>query len=245
MKHHALFHLAVPLLAPVNIDPNYSTQVATTPNTCPTKAAATTATTGGNIGIIISGPALFNATEGQLSGPAALTDNVTYTGLTYKNGVSTGITATASFLDSCNGHPAPRAVGDTYHYHGLPSCVTAQVDTVDGTSHLIGVAADGYPIYGDKDINGATVTLAQLDACNGITSATPEFPGGVYHYVLSSGVTGFQSSLQCYSGSVTTRQVASLQSPGICQVPPSALAAWQVLPSMTGVNRQRLKVLKG
>jgi YHYH protein len=254
-------------LEPINIDPNYSTQVAITPNshmpltirpyipladnkpvtfnTCPTKAATTTATTGGNIGIMISGPALFNATEGQLNGPAALTDNVTYTGLTYKNGASTGITATASFLDNCNGHPAPRAMGDTYHYHGLPSCVTAQVDTAGGPSHLIGVAADGFPIYGDKDINGATVTLVQLDTCNGITSATPEFPNGVYHYVLPYGVTGFQSSLQCYSGTVTKAQVASLQSPGMCQTPPPALAAWQVPTGMPSANRQRLKLLKG
>jgi hypothetical protein len=40
---------------------------------CGTDATATTtATTGGNIGIMISGPALFNAAEGQLNGPAAL-----------------------------------------------------------------------------------------------------------------------------------------------------------------------------
>ncbi len=253
-------------LEPVNIDPNYATQVATAPksgmplamrpyialqdnkpvtfNTCPTKAATTTATTGGNIGIMISGPALFNATEGQLNGPAALTDNVTYTGLVYKNGVSTGVTATASFIDSCNGHPAPRAVGDTYHYHGLPNCVTSQVDTVGGPSHLIGVAADGFPIYGDKDINGATVTVAQLDACNGITSATPEFPGGVYHYVLPSGVTSFQSSLRCYAGTVTTRQVASLQSPGMCVTPPTKLAGLQVLPGVPTTGRKPLNVLK-
>ena len=251
-------------LEPVNIDPNYSTKVATAPssgmaltirpyiplseskpvtfNTCPTKAAATTATTGGNIGIMISGPALFNATEGQLNGPAALTDNVSYTGLVYKNGVSTGITATASFIDSCNGHPSPRVAGDTYHYHGLPSCVTAQVDAVGGPSHLIGVAADGFPIYGSKDINGATVTIAQLDACNGITSATPEFPRGVYHYVLPEGVASFQSSLRCYAGNITATQVAFLQSRNMCLVPPNVLAAMATLPTIAALTRQSLKV---
>ena len=253
-------------LEPVNIDPAYSTQVATAPksgmaltirpyialpatnivtfNTCPTKAATTTATTGGNIGVMISGPALFNATEGQTNGPAALTDNVTYTGLTYKNGVSTGVTATASFIDSCNGHPSPRAAGDTYHYHGLPSCVTAQVDVPGGPSHLIGVAADGFPIYGGRDINGAVITLSQLDACNGITSATPEFPNGVYHYVLPEGVTSFQSSLTCYSGTVTKAQVASLQTQGICTTPSTARAWRQLLPSalLASVTRRSLKV---
>ena len=251
-------------LEPTNIDPNYTTKVATTPNsgmpltirpyipladsrpvtfnTCPTKAATTTATTGGNIGLIISGSALFNATEGQLNGPAALTDNVSYTGLTYKNGVSTGVTATASFIDSCNGHPSPRAAGDTYHYHGLPSCVTSQVDVTGGPSHLIGVAADGFPIYGGRDINGSVVTVSQLDECNGITSATPEFPSGVYHYVLPEGVTNFQSSLRCYSGTVTKTQVASLQSGGICQTPSTSLAVLPLQPNVANSSRRVIKL---
>lgn len=241
-------------LEPVNIDPVYPNTVATTPNsrmaltirpylaaatpvsnavtfnTCPTKAATTTATTGGDIGIIISGSALFNATEGQLNGPAALTDNVSYTGLTYKNGVSTGVTATASFIDSCNGHPSPRTAGDTYHYHGVPTCVTSQVDVTGGPSHLIGVAADGFPIYGGRDMNGAVITLSQLDACNGITSATPEFPSGVYHYVLPEGVTNFQSSMMCYSGTVTQRQMAAMKAAGgICEAPRTLLAQAQPL----------------
>lgn len=183
-------------------------------NTCPSKASTTTATGGGNIGIMISGPALFNATEGQNSRAAALTDNVSYS---FKD--SNGTAQTAYFIDSCNGHPTPSSQGSTYHYHGLPPCVTAQVDAVGGPSHIIGIAADGFPIYGNKDINGNTVTLAQLDECNGITSATPEFPNGVYHYVLPAGVTGFQSSLRCYSGTVTLRQMAALKSQGLCATP--------------------------
>jgi hypothetical protein len=183
-------------------------------NTCPTKASTTTATTGGNIGIMISGPALFNATEGQNSRAAALTDNVSYS---FK--ATGGSAQTTYFIDSCNGHPTPSLKGNTYHYHGLPPCVTAQVDTTGGPSHLIGIAADGFPIYGNKDISGNTVTLAQLDECNGITSATPEFPGGVYHYVLPEGVKGFQSSLRCYSGTVTLQQMAALKSQGMCESP--------------------------
>jgi YHYH protein len=105
--------------------------------------------------------------------------------------------------------------------------LAAQVDAVGGPSHLVGVAAEGFPVYGDKDIHGATVMLAQLDACNGITSATPEFPGGVYHYVLPTGVTGFQSSLRCYSGTVTKTQLAALKSTGICEVPRTAVASLQ------------------
>lgn len=100
-------------------------------NTCPAKAATTTATTGGGIGLMLSGPALFNATEGQNGKAAALSDNVSY-----------------SFTDS----------------------------------------------------TGTARTAKFIDDCNGITSATPEFPSGVYHCVLPEGVTNDQSSLRCYSG---------------------------------------------
>ncbi len=60
---------------------------------------------------------------------------------------------------------------------------------------------DGYPIYGDRDMSGARVLPSQLDACNGITSATPEFPLGVYHDVLLD-VEGPNSSPRCFTGEV-------------------------------------------
>lgn len=183
-------------------------------NICPAKAATTTATGGGGIGLMISGPALFNATEGENGKAAALSDNVSYSFTD-----STGVSRTAKFIDSCNGHPTPNLRGNTYHYHGLSSCITAQVDVAGGPSHLIGVAADGFPIYGGRDMNGQVITLAQLDACNGITSATPEFPNGVYHYVLPEGVTNFQSSLRCYSGSAPSGPIAALRAPGVCSAP--------------------------
>jgi hypothetical protein len=34
---------------------------------------------------------------------------------------------------------------------------------------------------GPRFINGKAIAVSQLDACNGITSPTPEFPTGVYH----------------------------------------------------------------
>lgn len=179
-------------------------------NTCPVKAATTTATSGGAIGWMISGSALFNATEGNNDVVPALTDNVSYTFTDSSN-----ISRTAKFLDSCNGHPTPLL--NTYHYHGLPACVTALVDASAGASHIIGVANDGFPIYGNKDINGSAVGLSQLDACNGITSATTEFPSGVYHYVLPEGVTSLRSSMGCYAGTVSTATIAAAAiANGIC-----------------------------
>ena len=210
-------------------------------NICPTKAATTTATGGGGIGLMISGPALFNATEGENGKAAALSDNVSYAFTD-----STGTARTAKFIDRCNGHPTPNLSGNTYHYHGLSSCITAQVDSVGGPSHLIGVAADGFPIYGGRDLSGKVITLAQLDECNGITSATPEFPNGVYHYVLPEGVTNFQSSLRCYAGTAPLRPLAALKAAGVCAVPRTAFAAAFLRPdtatASAAANRLLLKL---
>ena len=75
----------------------------------------------------------------------------------------------------------------------------------NGHSPLIGYAIDGFPIYGPvgykNDENGSRVSrilkssfnenkeyvkdLGDLDECNGITSVTPEYPDGIYHYVMT------------------------------------------------------------
>jgi hypothetical protein len=174
-------------------------------NICPTKAATTTATNMGAIGYMISGEAIFNPFEGGGTQTPAMSDNVSYTFVD-----ANGTTQTASFIDQCNSHPTPLSAGYEWHHHGIPTCLAAQVDGSSGPSHLIGIAMDGYPIYGGRDINGNAISVSQLDSCNGITSPTPEFPNGIYHYVLPIGVTGKQSSLNCYSGTVSQAQLASL-----------------------------------
>ena len=180
----------------VQPDPETANPISLSINICPTKAASTTATNMGTIGVMISGAALFNAYDG--TGSPAEQQNVSYT-FTDASDVS----QTAAFLDNCNGHCTPAQAGNVYHDHGVSSCLTAQVDTAGGPSHIVGVALDGYPVYGGRDLQGRVISTAQLDACNGITSATPEFPDGVYHDVLPEGVTGAQSSIGCYSGSVS------------------------------------------
>ena len=201
-----------------NMALNYTTYVASTKsmpftfNTCPAKASTATVTSGGPVGWMISGSSMFNATEGQANGPAALTDNVSYT---IPSGSGAG--QTAKFIDSCNGHPTP--LSGTYHYHGVPACVTSIVDTAAGASHIIGIALDGFPIYGGRDASGAVINVSQLDACNGITSATPEFPNGIYHYVLPEGVTSFRSSLGCLSGAVSPGLATAVLENGICYGP--------------------------
>jgi hypothetical protein len=175
------------------IEPSLEGSTATI-DICPSKAASTTATGLGAIGYLISGTAMFNSFEMNASTPA-VSDNASYA---FTDG--TGTKRTAYFLDQCNTH----SNGTTWHAHGNPACVTSQVDISGGPSHIIGVALDGFPIYGGYDINGNVIAVSQLDACNGITSATPEFPDGAYHYVLPIGVTSKYASINCFSGTVSS-----------------------------------------
>jgi len=170
-------------------------------NICPAKAASTTATSGGPIGYMLSGEALFNAYEANGAKTPALSDNVSYS---FKPG--SGPSETASFIDSCNSHATPLGGGYMWHYHGVPTCLAAQIDGTSGPSHIIGIALDGFPIYGGRDLDGKAIPVSQLDACNGITSPTPEFPNGAYHYVLPIGVTSGQSSLNCFAGTAAQTQ---------------------------------------
>ena len=130
-------------------------------------------------------------------------------------------------LGICHGHAAQ---GGTYHYHADANCMhwhpeagesiendydesTIQAvaqNTYDGNhSKVIGVAFDGYPIYGfwgyddqmnvvemkssyelkdgETGYNGIddykyTEGLGHLDECNGHFGPTPDFPQGIYHY---------------------------------------------------------------
>jgi hypothetical protein len=174
-------------------------------NICPTKATATTSTNLGPIGYVTTGEFLYNAFEATST--PALGDNVSY------NYTTNGVTYTPAFIDKCNSHPTPVNVGYTWHLHGVPLCVTSG-GSLGTPSHIIGIALDGYPVYGGYDNTGAQVQVSQLDACNGITSATPEFPAGAYHYVLPIGVTNKYSSLNCYTGTVSGTLMAKMDKLG-------------------------------
>ena len=168
----------------------------------PTNAASPTSTSLGTIGLMISGAALFNPYEGDGTTVA------TASNFTVKNAAGEDV----AFLDSCNGHPTP--MGE-YHYHALPKCITTVVDGDAGPSHIIGIAFDGYLIYGNRDIDGKDVTASQLDDCNGITSPTPEFPAGIYHYVLLD-TADSTSSIRCFTGEVdaSLSNMAAVPMPG-------------------------------
>ncbi len=160
----------------------------------PSYATEATDTSLGQIGVTISGAPLFNDYENMDRSVVALDDNIAFDKFE-------GHDHTA-FVDSCNGHPLQD--GSTYHYHGAPTCITAKVDVEGEHSHIIGVLADGFPIYGDKGENGVLVTNADLDACSGHFGATPEFPEGIYHYHLATknDADSAPYSIDCYKGNV-------------------------------------------
>lgn len=169
----------------------------------PRRAVSPTTTSLGVVGAMISGAPLFNPYEFDQA-TVAMQSN-----FSVKNAAG----ADVWFLDDCAGHPTP--FGE-YHYHALPKCIVEQVDGPTGPSHILGVALDGYPIYGDRDINGKKIQASQLDQCNGITSPTPEFSQGVYHYVLLD-VPDSTSSIRCFTGVIEPWLV---QMPGMPGMPP-------------------------
>jgi YHYH protein len=186
----------------------------------PRYAKTVTRTNQGPIGIMLDGAALYNPYEANHSTIA-----------TADNFVATQDGVTASFLDDCDGHPGP---GGQYHYHGLPECLVAYatgaspvVQSVTSTSGatttavdednaaskkpvILGFAFDGYGIYDNVAMNGKTVPVSALDACNGIVSPVPGYPHGVYHYVLEN-VKGVRSSIGCYHGVVSSAYTQALE----------------------------------
>jgi hypothetical protein len=171
-------------------DPTQVVPISLSVPSVPTWSATTTPTAGGPIGILLSGAPLYDPYEG----------NGTTVALAANFFLKDSEGDKVYFVDGCNGHPGPMGA---YHYHGLPTCITSKIDTATGPSHILGVALDGYPVYGDRSMSGALIKPSQLDACNGIFSPTPEFPNGIYHYVLLD-VKSSRSSLRCYHGVVST-----------------------------------------
>ena len=208
--------IVVPDATTANIiaDPTKAQTYKFTIPTNPKYTSSVTSTSLGSIGVMVSGAVLYNPFEGD-GKTVAMANNFTITN-------AAGITA--SFVDKCAGHPTPD-IG-AYHYHGLPNCVTAKVDKAGKASRIIGFALDGFPIYGDRDIKGKQVTAKNLDQCNGIISATPEFPKGIYHYVLL-GTADARSSISCFHGEVDASQIQAMppMTGGPMQMPDTAAAA--------------------
>jgi len=162
--------------------------------TTPQFSAHTTKAPLGSIGLMISGAVLFNPYEAD-DHTLAMASNFYLLDAHGKK---------IWFIDACSGHATPEQ--GQYHYHALPNCVTSQVDKPKGPSHIIGIALDGFFIYGANDIHGKAISVTSLDECNGINSPTPEFPKGIYHYVLP-GTQDETSSIRCFKGVVDAKNI--------------------------------------
>jgi len=187
----------------------------------PVYATSTTRTNLGPIGVALDGAVFFNPYEANDTTVATKDNFVLRSG---------GVTA--SFLDDCDGHPGPHG---QYHYHGLPACLAdyasgqsvaavAPVTSTRGSTTtpvslgtaaarepvLLGFAFDGYGIYDNIAMNGQTIPVSKLDACNGTFSAVPGYPQGIYHYVLEN-LKSKQADIGCYHGVVSPAYTQALE----------------------------------
>jgi hypothetical protein len=137
------------------------------------KVAAAPSCVRGEVGILESGVALFDAVD------AGGRDAVAY-----------------EVQDHCQGHPQ---MAGEYHYHSVSTCVLTELDRGTGQSKQVGWAFDGFGIYGPRDARGHALTDADLDKCHGVTS-TVVFNGKkqrVYHYVATQ---EYPYTVGCFRG---------------------------------------------
>ena len=111
----------------------------------------------GAIGVSLNGIPFFN----QYAGP------------------SQPLTGEIVSFDRYWGHPAPTG---QYHYHVEPLYLTTKKVT---KSSLLGFLLDGYAVYGPEE-NGVAIDNSKLDAFHGHTSATADYPSGIYHYHITA-----------------------------------------------------------
>jgi hypothetical protein len=183
----------------------------------PQWSTTTTAAPLGPIGIMLDGGVLFNPYDAGLEPAMSANFLITVGGVT------------ASFIDNCNSHSPMN-----FHYHAVPNCLVqwatgqnVSVQSVTDVSSttlpavdqanalakkpvLVGFAFDGYGVYDNIDMNGNTIPVSSLDACNGIFSPVPGYTAGIYHYVLEN-IKGARSSVACFHGVVSAAFTQAMQ----------------------------------
>lgn len=137
----------------------------------PRKAASPQCISGGAVGVLDSGVALYHAVD------------------------ATGRDAAAHEVqDSCDGHPQ---IQGEYHYHALPRCLST--GSKSAHSKRIGWALDGFPIYGPRGDGGEYMLGSRLDACHGHTHVV-KIDGkrrSTYHYHATM---EFPYTVGCFRG---------------------------------------------
>lgn len=122
----------------------------------PEKAATSSATGLGAIGIAVTGAPIFNDEEG----PNRPLDEPTALGFDY-----------------AGGHNGPSG----YHYHIESADVPENTSLSHDDEQLVGIMADGFLIYGRRELDGSYPT--DLDESGGHVGVTPHSDGEeIYHY---------------------------------------------------------------
>jgi len=140
----------------------------------PEIAASTTCLPPAVAGIAVNGVAVFSA---------------------YSRPCTDAVEDEAIGFDVCDGHPQERGY---YHYHYKAMCLETTsgsgiMVTETTTQELYGVALDGFPIYNDRDANGASISNSQLDNCHGYDAGD----GKGYRYIVNS---EFPYIIGCFKG---------------------------------------------
>ena len=115
--------------------------------------------------------------EATPMGPMGISRN----GVVFFNQYAAGFSALDNEIDSFDqylGHPAGTGA---YHYHIEPVYLTETF----GEDALLGLLADGFPVYGPLE-NDAIISTDDLDDYHGHYGATKEFPNGIYHYHVTA-----------------------------------------------------------
>lgn len=109
------------------------------------------------LGVAVNGVPIYDYTAG---GEMSLDDLAHHQ--THHDTLETGQ------LDICGGHAGR---GDDYHYHAKPTCMIAEMANA-GDGAILGWAFDGFPIYGDNNPDGTTISEGDLGVCNGQSDTT-------------------------------------------------------------------------
>jgi len=154
------------------------------------------------------------------------------------------IAAEDETLDTCVGHPADGQYH--YHgYAPCLAAALGDTEDASSHSSILGWAYDGFPIYGPFGYSDATDSTSaiirlqggyeftgvdttepddwefvdgygDLDECNGRFGKTPEFPSGMYHYVLNVDADlniEFPGTPYCVGSSSTSTSTACAPTP--------------------------------
>ena len=93
-------------------------------------------------------------------------------------------------LDSNHAHVQPNGA---YHYHGLPTALWKSISMGKPGMHLLGWAADGFPIYGPyahTEANKATSPIKKMKSSYAVKQGNrPEGPGGNYDGTFTADYT--------------------------------------------------------